>query len=78
MIRCQLAAILGQRRADGQEPYTFAAVARETGLHFDTVANLANNKTQRYDAPVLDALCLALGVDVGDLLVHVPNGNEPR
>ncbi len=78
MIKCRLAVILGERRAEGLKPYNFASLARETKLHFDTVANLGSNKTTRYDAHVLDVLCRALDVDLSDLLVYDPREPQPR
>ena len=77
MIKCQLAVILGQRRAEGLKPYNFAALARESKLHFDTIANLASNRTTRYDAHVLDTLCRVLDVDLSDLLIYDSSQPQP-
>ena len=76
MIKCQLAVILGQRRANSRGLHNYSSLARATGLSYGSISNLANNKTTRYDAHVLDALCRVLDVGVGDLLVYVVEGDE--
>jgi len=77
MIATRLREILLQRELNYQEPYTVKDVADAANLSYDTVARFKNNQTSRFDAPVLAALCRVLDVQVGDLLVYVPNGDGP-
>ena len=72
MIQCQLKVILAQREVEDKAPYTISELAQATGLTRQTLYNLANNVTGRYDEHVLDSLCQVLGVQVGDLLVYRP------
>ena len=72
MIRSQLKVILAQREVNDRPPYTISELASSTGLSRQTLYNLANNVTTRYDRHVLDALCKVLEIDVGTLLVYVP------
>lgn len=71
MIVCQLGLILAERRINKTEPFTQTALAKSTGLSANSISNLVNDHTTRYDARVLDALCHVLDVGVGDLLVYV-------
>ncbi len=74
MIQCRLGHILAQRKVDRIQPYTQVKLAEVAGLSPTTILNLVNDKTGRFDKPVLDALCRVLGVTPGDLLVYVPDG----
>ena len=71
MIRSRLAVILAERKIANQYPFTCNDIAKETGLHRTTIANLADNQTKRFDGPVLDALCRVLNVQPGELLEYV-------
>jgi putative transcriptional regulator len=73
MIKSQLKVILAQRQVSEKPPYTIGELATATGLSRQTLYNLANNVTTRYDNHVLDAICRVLEVDVGTLLVHIPD-----
>ncbi len=76
MIQCRLKVLLAERKIARTPPYTQADLAQVTGLGRSTVDNLANNKTHRYDAHVLDGICTTLGCKIGELLVHVPDEPE--
>ena len=76
MVKTRLRDILLLRELDRAYPYTVADVAREAGLHFETVSRFRRNLTTRFDADVLNALCGVLDVTPGDLLIYVPNGSE--
>ena len=76
MIKCRLKVILAQRDMENRPPWNLTDLAQTTGLSWSTISNLANNKTTRYDAHVLDAICRVLGLGVGDLLVYIPDQAE--
>lgn len=46
-------------------------LAAATGIGADTLGRFADGRTQRFDAPVLDALCAHFGCQPGDLLEYV-------
>jgi len=73
MIQTRLREILLQRELEYQEPYTIQGVAEATGLSQNAVSFFRSGRTTRFDAHVLDALCRVLEVQVGDLLVYVPD-----
>ena len=75
MIKCRLKIILAQRAFDGCPPTNLTELAEMTGLNRSALTNMANNKTTRYDANTLDALCRLLDVQVGDILVYL---SDPR
>jgi putative transcriptional regulator len=70
MIQSRLSTIMGSQRMKQTE------LARKTGLSYQTVHSLYHAKTDMMALSTLDALCRALGVQVGDLLVYVPDGEE--
>ena len=78
MIRSQLKVVLAQREVAGKKPYNVLDLATETGVSKQALYNFANNVTTRYDAHVINALCRVLDVQVGELLVYVPEEENPR
>ena len=66
MIRCHLSRLMGERKLK------IADVARETGLHRNTITLLYDETAARIDLEAIDKLCVLFGVDVGELLEHVP------
>lgn len=66
MIRCHFARLLGDRKLK------ISDVARDTGINRNTLTRLYQETVERYDAEVLDRLCVYLQCPIGDLLEHVP------
>ena len=73
MIKCHLSRLMGERKMK------IADVARETGLHRNTITLLYNETASRVDVEAMDKLCELFGVRVGDLFEHVSpvEGNQP-
>jgi len=67
-IHCRLSTILGERRLKQSE------VARDTGIHRNTINALYWDRWGKVDYAILDKLCKYLKVQPGDLLVYVENG----
>ena len=57
----------------GERKLKIADVARETGLHRNTITLLYDEIAARVDLEVIDKLCVLFGVDVGQLLEHIPD-----
>jgi putative transcriptional regulator len=74
MIRCNLKKLMAEKEIASGERVTYQSIHQVTGLATTTLHKLATNKTQRFDASTLDALCQYFGVQIGDILVHVPDG----
>lgn len=65
MIKCHLSRLMGERKLK------IADVARETGLHRNTVTLLYDETAARVDLDAIDRLCTYFGISVGELFEHV-------
>lgn len=61
--------LLAEKETREQRHIPLTEVQRDTGIAWTTLQAWANNSLQRFDAPVIAALCDYLGCEVGDLLV---------
>ncbi len=66
MIKCHLSRLMGERKVK------IADVARETGLHRNTVTLLYQETAARIDLEAIDRLCAYFNVSVGELLEFIP------
>ena len=62
----------------GERKLKIADVARETGLHRNTVTLLYQETATRVDLHAIDLLCAYFAVSVGDLLEFAPEGNKRK
>jgi len=67
MIRILLSTRLGERR------WTQADLARKTGIRANTINELYHEIAERVNLEHLDLICEALGCELSDLIVRVPN-----
>ena len=65
MIKCHLSRLMGERKLK------ISDVARDTGLHRNTITLLYQETATRIDVTALDALCKYFAVTVGDLIEFV-------
>ncbi len=74
MIKCHLSRLMGERKLK------IADVARDTGLHRNTVTLLYDETAARVDIAAIDALCDYFGIPVGELFEHqtAPPASTPR
>lgn len=73
MIKCHLSRLMGEHKLK------IADVARETGLHRNTVTLLYDETAARVDLEAINRLCAFFKIGVGDLLEHLPDdGRETR
>lgn len=71
MIKCNLSRLMGERKLK------IVDVARETGLHRNTITLLYNETAARVDLDAMDKLCAYFGVPVGELFEHhLDTGSE--
>lgn len=66
MIKCHLSRLMGERKMK------IADVARDTGLHRNTITLLYNETAARVDLEAMDKLCTLFDVPVGELFEQVP------
>lgn len=67
MIRCYLSRMMGERKMK------IADVARETGLHRNTITLLYNETANRVDMETIESLCKLFQCGVGDLFELIPD-----
>lgn len=65
MIRCHLSRLMGEHKMKVID------VARQTGLHRNTITLLYNETAARVDLDAIDKLCELFGVEVGELFERV-------
>ena len=71
MIISNLAVLLAERKLN------VADLVRSTGINKSTLHKLYNDESVRIDFETIDKICIALDVEVGDLLVFKKNyGNQ--
>jgi putative transcriptional regulator len=70
MIRCHLSRMMGERKMK------IVDVARETGLHRNTITLLYNETATRIDLETIDGLCKLFSCKVGDLFEYCPSCNS--
>lgn len=61
MIKCHLSRLMGERKLK------ISDVARDTGLHRNTVTLLYQETATRVDLEAIEALCKYFNVQVGEL-----------
>lgn len=66
MIKCHLSRLMGERKLK------IADVARETGLHRNTVTLLYDETAVRVELEAIERLCVLFDVPVGELFEHIP------
>lgn len=63
MIKSNLAVLLAERKM------RVADLVKKTGINKSTLYKLYNDESVRIDFETIDKICLALNVEVGDLLL---------
>lgn len=66
MIVCKLDDLIWQHKTTAKD------ISQKTGLSENTLSNLRNNNTTRYDANTLDSLCKYFNCKISDLLEFEP------
>ncbi len=67
MIKCHLSRMMGEHKMK------IADVARDTGLHRNTVTLLYNETASRVDLDAIERLCELFNCSVGELFERVPD-----
>lgn len=65
MIKCHLSRLMGERKLK------ISDVARDTGLHRNTITLLYQETATRVDLDAIDALCRYLKVGVPEILEYI-------
>lgn len=67
MIKCHLSRLMGERKLK------ISDLARDTGLHRNTITLLYQETATRVDLDAINTLCNYFGIPVGELFEHVPD-----
>ncbi len=67
VIKCHLSRLMGERKLK------ISDVARDTGLHRNTITLLYQETANRVDLEAIDKLCEYLQIGVGELFEFTPN-----
>ncbi|MDP3348257.1 MAG: helix-turn-helix transcriptional regulator [Hydrogenophaga sp.] len=70
MIKCHLSRLMGERKLK------ISDVARDTGLHRNTVTLLYQETATRVDLDAINVLCKYFDVDVGQLFEFFDDSTE--
>jgi putative transcriptional regulator len=70
LIKCHLSRLMGERKLK------ISDVARDTGLHRNTVTLLYQETATRVDLDAINSLCKFFDVDVGQLFEFVDDSTE--
>ena len=70
MIISNLAVLLSERKLK------VADLVRSTGINKSTLHKLYNDESARIDFETIDKICIALDIEVGDLLIFKKNDNN--
>ncbi|ACK53046.1 MULTISPECIES: helix-turn-helix transcriptional regulator [Thauera] len=70
MVRCHLSRLMGEHKLK------IADVARETGLHRNTITLLYNETANRVDLETIDRLCALFECTVGELFEYIPDATN--
>jgi putative transcriptional regulator len=65
VIKCHLSRLMGERKLKVVD------VARETGLHRNTITLLYDESAARVDLETIDRLCTLFKCTVGELFEHI-------
>jgi len=69
LIKCHLSRLMGERKLK------ISDVARDTGLHRNTVTLLYQETATRVDLDAIERLCKYFGVEVGEMFELVEGSN---
>lgn len=70
MVKCHLSRLMGEHKMK------IADVARETGLHRNTITLLYDETAARVDLDAVNRLCKLFGCAVGDLFEYLPDAES--
>lgn len=73
MIRYRLKELIADKQFKEQRRITLEEVAQATGIHRTTLSKLSNQIGYNTTTDVLDKLCAYFGVEIGEVVNHVPD-----
>ena len=75
-VNNRFAVLLAEKRIKERRNISLQEVAEKTGISRQTLYAWENNKVNRFDVPVINALCQYFGIQPGELFEYVPDTDE--
>jgi len=72
-INNKFAVLLAEKRVKERRNISLQEVAESTGISRQALYKWENNKVNRFDTPVINALCQYFGIEPGALFQYVPD-----
>lgn len=72
-VNNRFAILLAEKRIAERRNISLQEVAEKTGISRKTLYAWENNKVNRFDVPVINALCVYFEVEPGSLFQYVPD-----
>ena len=71
MIENRFKVLLAEKETRERRSWSYRQIREATGVSLHTLSQYAQNKVTRFDAHIIEALCVFFDCEVGDLLVRV-------
>lgn len=72
-VNNRFAALLAEKRIKERRNVSLQEVAKETGVSRQALYKWENNRVNRFDVPVINAMCKYFGIEPGQLFQYVPD-----
>jgi len=72
MVQCRLRELMAIRGRQTRRKVTYDLIREVTGLSKNTLARLANDRSDLVALNTMDRLCVFFDCQPGDLFIHVP------
>ena len=76
-VNNRLAVLLAEKQVKERRNISLSEVAEMTGVSRQALYKWENNKVNRFDVPVINAICKYFGIQPGELFVYVPDETPP-
>jgi putative transcriptional regulator len=77
-VNNRFAALLADKRIKERRNISLQEVAEATKISRQALYKWENNKVNRFDVPVIDALCKYFGISPGDLFEYIEDEAPPK
>lgn len=71
-VNNRFAALLAEKRVKERRNISLQEIAEKTGVSRRALYAWENNRVNRFDTPVINALCQYFGIEPGQLFEYVP------
>ena len=77
-VNNRFAVLLAEKRIQERRNISLQEVALKTGITRKTLYSWENNKVNRFDVSVIDALCNYFEIEAGDLIQFIRNKPDDK